>query len=137
MNSAGDGAVKKNPILAVFLAWLIPGAGHWYLGRRFQAVLFFSVLLCAFSAGFSMGELRIVTSRDHPYYFLGQIFLGLPTLVASWVTSGMEPFGAEIPGLDMGFLYTTCAGLLNALVIMDAHDLGCRSVSDASGQRLA
>ena len=125
--SEGATGGRKNPFLAFLLAWLIPGAGHWYLGRREKAVLFFWVLILLFGAGFLMGELRNVTLRDHPYYFLGQIFLGLPSLAAMLLTAGMEPFGAAIPGLDLGFLYTTCAGLLNGLVMLDAHELGCRS----------
>ncbi|MDP6945608.1 MAG: hypothetical protein QF464_15775, partial [Myxococcota bacterium] len=85
--SEGATGGRKNPFIALLLAWLVPGAGHWYLGRREKAVLFFSVLILLFGAGFLMGELRNVTLRDHPYYFIGQIFLGLPTVVAMFLTA--------------------------------------------------
>jgi hypothetical protein len=50
----------KDPVLAALLAWLIPGLGHWYQGRRHKAVLFFVCILGTFIYGLYLGEGRVV-----------------------------------------------------------------------------
>lgn len=41
----------KNPGLAAFLAWLVPGLGHLYQGRRAKAVLYFVSIMGLFACG--------------------------------------------------------------------------------------
>jgi hypothetical protein len=76
----------KDPFLAAFLAWLIPGAGHWYQGRRHKAVLFFVWILGTFVFGLYLGEGRVVYAslreNDKRLPYLCQIGAGLPALPA-------------------------------------------------------
>ncbi len=53
----------KNPFIAAVLAYLIPGAGHWYQGRRFKAVIYFVCIVGLFSWGCSLGEAKAVHLR--------------------------------------------------------------------------
>lgn len=76
----------KDPALAAFLAWLLPGLGHWYQGRRHKAILFFVCILGTFIYGLYLGEGRVVYAswRDEdrrPHYFC-QVAVGLPALPA-------------------------------------------------------
>ena len=41
----------KDPALAALLAWLVPGLGHWYQGRRAKAVLYFICIMGLFAYG--------------------------------------------------------------------------------------
>ena len=41
----------KDPGLAAFLAWLVPGLGHWYQGRRAKAALYFVCIMGLFAYG--------------------------------------------------------------------------------------
>lgn len=76
----------KDPFLAAFLAWLVPGAGHWYQGRRHKAVLFFVWILGTFVFGLYLGEGRVVYASlrdsDRRLPYLCQIGVGLPALPA-------------------------------------------------------
>lgn len=88
-NSAASEQVEidlKDPFLAAFLAWLIPGAGHWYQGRRHKAVLFFVWILGIFVFGLYLGEGRVVYAslreNDRRLPYLCQIGVGLPALPA-------------------------------------------------------
>jgi len=140
----------RNPRTAAFLAWLVPGLGHWYQGRRGKAILYAVCILGLFYAGFLMGEGKIVYWRwvnplRYPerfcYYYPGQFFVGLPALPAliqgtlrylgyDPILWGFlaEPDQVEINRLfpklaklvDIGTIYTTIAGLLNILAIYDA-----------------
>ena len=141
----------KNRHLAALLAWMVPGLGHWYQGRRAKAVLYFVCILSVFFAGLSLGNWRIVFWRWVPptnsdlfcLNYLGQFFTGLvalPGLIQATLKHYemgpilwgylAEPSDNELKGLyqplgkfvEMGYLYTTIAGLLNILAIYDAFE---------------
>lgn len=110
-------------IWVCFLAWLIPGAGHALLGRRFRAGLYFAAVMSLFFLGlyldgrlFSLeagffGLLRFVADAAVGVPYLAGKFLG-------WGAGDVRSFGYEYGNT---FLYT--AGLLNMLLILDAYDI--------------
>ena len=139
----------KNPSTAILLAWLIPGVGHLYQGRRGKGILFLVCILSIYFLGLSMGGGRVVYAKwddtEKRLPLLCQLGVGLPTMPALvqafLVNNGMNPI--EIAGVrfmappvdnqenaqlhrkygylfEMGTLYTMIAGLLNILVIYDA-----------------
>jgi hypothetical protein len=76
----------KDPRLAAFLAWLIPGLGHLYQGRNGKGVLFFVCIVGTFVYGMWLGGGRVVyASVPSPFtrwqYFC-QLGVGLPALPA-------------------------------------------------------
>lgn len=85
----------KNPNLAAVLAFLIPGAGHWYQGRRFKAAIYSVCVLGTFCWGQAMAEWKGVyfrwqelegrdrfRTRDRTIGYLSQVLVGLPSLPA-------------------------------------------------------
>ncbi|MCA9037220.1 MAG: hypothetical protein KDA91_18920 [Planctomycetaceae bacterium] len=57
----------KSPLAAGVLALAMPGAGHWYQGRRFKATLFSSCILLLYFWGLLIGNLQPVYSQiAHP-----------------------------------------------------------------------
>lgn len=138
----------KDPALAAVLAWLVPGLGHWYQGRRHKAILFFVCIMGTFGYGLYLGEGRVVYAswRDNdrrlPYFC--QVGVGLPALPALVQAQRAKPLkfpvyerfmvppdigqGGEMDRLqkklhrfwELGTVYTMIAGLLNILVIYDA-----------------
>lgn len=82
----------KDPALAAFLAWLIPGLGHLYQGRTAKAILFFVCIMSTFAYGVYLGgnsELgwgRVVYASwrpgDRRLPYLCQIGVGLPAFPA-------------------------------------------------------
>ncbi|GHT44085.1 hypothetical protein FACS189454_00590 [Planctomycetales bacterium] len=87
----------KNPILAAFLTWIIPGWGHYYQGRTAKAVLFFLCIVPMFLVGCFLGSssktgiARNVycsfRSQDLRIFFLPQAFLGtaaVPAGIQAW-----------------------------------------------------
>lgn len=49
--SADETIDLKEPGLAAFLAWLVPGLGHWYQGRTAKAILYFVCIMGLFGYG--------------------------------------------------------------------------------------
>jgi hypothetical protein len=88
----------KDPALAAFLAWLVPGLGHWYQGRRGKAALYFICITGLFAYGVYLSSSRekvdgnvigygravyfSLRSSDLRLPYLCQIGVGLPSLPA-------------------------------------------------------
>lgn len=104
----------KEPALAALLAWLIPGLGHWYQGRKAKAVLFFVCIMGLFCYGLYLGSSddkcfdsngrigygRAVyflwSSEERRLPYLCQIGVGLPALPAlvqaNWMNNHRKVF---------------------------------------------
>ena len=76
----------KNRYLAALLAWLWPGAGHWYQGRIGKSILYMVCILVIYFWGLAMGDGHVVyASFRRPeirYPFAFQAGVGLPALPA-------------------------------------------------------
>ncbi len=92
----------RNPALAAFLSWLVPGLGQLYQGRRFKAAMFMASLMGTFVIGMWIGGGNVVYASWRPgekrLEFLGQAGIGaaaIPSLVqASLVAGSMrQPLG--------------------------------------------
>lgn len=96
----------KDPMLAAFLAWLVPGAGHLYQGRTAKGVLFMTCILSTFFYGLVLGDFRVVYASwrpdDHRLPYLCQIGAGLPALPAMVqayrVRNGQAPLFPDAEG---------------------------------------
>ncbi len=137
----GGGEDASNPVSKslLFLSWLVPGLGHWLLGKRVRAAVFAAIVTASFITGILLhGELA-VPQQDSPlswFFTLGCIGNGWLYFVRLlWVNGFDGLFSAAFPyGLSGGgdpvsagffygktFLYT--AGLMNLLVVLDVHDI--------------
>ncbi|MGD0516513.1 MAG: DUF6677 family protein [Thermoguttaceae bacterium] len=82
----------KDPIMAAFLAWLIPGLGHLYQGRIAKAVLFFVCIVGIYAYGVYLGGNSDLGYGRAVYFafrndewrlpYICQIGVGLPSLPA-------------------------------------------------------
>ena len=111
--------MKKAPFPAFMLAWLLPGAGHWYIGQRGKAVTFCFVLVTIFALGVLLTEGGCVDLGRHPWAFILQVCAAGPALVALTLTAGAHEMAASKLA-DLGMLLTLVGGALNVLLIADA-----------------
>ncbi|MFK7766423.1 MAG: DUF6677 family protein [Mariniblastus sp.] len=90
----------QDPYWAAFLAWLWPGAGHFYQRRFAKGFLFMICILSTYFFGLAIGHGRVVYSsfkeNDMRWYYLCQLGVGapaLPAIVQSMKTkNGADPF---------------------------------------------
>jgi len=99
-------------------AWLVPGAGHWLIGRRKKALLYFVTITATFVTGIVLAHGRNFSYERDAVYFLAYMFNGVETLLAWALTSGLERT-YEIRFYHLGFLYSAVASLLNLVAMMD------------------
>jgi hypothetical protein len=50
-------------VQAGLLSWILPGAGHWMLGHRGLAVVFFVAISLPFWVGLAIGGIRLRSIR--------------------------------------------------------------------------
>jgi len=111
---------------SVALAWLVPGLGHWVLGRRAKAILFFGVITACFVAGLVLAHGRNLDFDRDSIWFWAYGWNGLETLGASYLARGLD-LDHRVPHLAVGYLYVAVAGLLNMVAMMDVVAMWVRS----------
>ncbi len=72
---------KPIPIVALLLAWLVPGAGHVYLGRLYRGLIIFVIVSAIFWAGIAMGGVLTMDYRSERWWFVAQVLTGVHGLV--------------------------------------------------------
>lgn len=137
-------------MLAGLLGWLLPGAGHWYVGARQRAVAFFVIVGACFGLGLVFdGNLAVVDASRAPVLtrlqVLANLAVGPVEPVARYALYGefvyrAAPVHARTwpKSLELrrqrsferwsiyGTAYLLAAGLMNMLVILDAWDIAIR-----------
>ena len=110
--------------LVCALAWLIPGAGHLFLGRRQKGLIFLVALPLMFVTGLLLQGRLFPLEISDPLVFLGAIAdrgIGIAFFVAKAMDAGLGTVIA--PSYEYGNTFLMTSGLLNFLVIIDAFDV--------------
>ncbi len=109
----------RSPLVTGLLGWIVPGLGHIYVGRPGKALLYFILVVGTFAVGLRFSDFLCVNRAREPYWFLGQALAGGPTAAILHLTRDFAV--THRPSFyDLGLLYTTAAGLLNAVAVADA-----------------
>ena len=103
----------------MLLAWLLPGAGHWYVGQRAKGAIFCFLLVGLFALGALLTNGGCISLDRHPYALLLQGCEGLVAGAALALSAGSPEFPASRLG-DLGMLLTLVGGALNVLLAADA-----------------
>lgn len=105
-------------------AWVIPGLGHWLLGRKWRALILFSTIVAMFLMGIAMqGEFFSTSSGSYleTLGYFGELCVGLAMPAARFFGyGGGNPLFVSA---DFGTAYLVAAGMLNTLSILDTYDI--------------
>lgn len=71
--------------VALVLAWLLPGAGHFYLGERSRAACIGAGILGLFFGGLLIGGIDVVDSKEDTIWYAGQALVGPVALGVDYV----------------------------------------------------
>ena len=110
--------------LVLAVAWLVPGAGHLWLGRRQKGIIFLVVLPLMFGLGLWLKGRLFPFEPSEPLVALAalaDVAAGLPNIIARLLGAGAGDVTAIT--WEYGNTFTIVAGLLNLLVLLDAYDV--------------
>jgi hypothetical protein len=109
---------RPSPFVPVVLAWLLPGAGHWKLGRVWPGAFVFGGVVPLFVLGMMLAGYENVSHERHLFYFIIHAFAGLPAIVADLTTADVT-ITQVLPYREVGVLFSAVAGLLNLIALSD------------------
>ena len=112
------------PWLAAFAAWLVPGLGHWVLGRMQRGMLFFAVVVSSVVLGSVLDGNLASTFSGQPLAILatlGSMGMGLPYFVLRLLGYTGD---LQAAGYEYGTAFMLSAGLMNLLLVLDCWDIG-------------
>lgn len=116
---------RVSPSLAAVLAWVFPGLGHLYLGRRRTALLYAAIVTVTFLLGLSFQGRLYTIDSSQPLTILATFAVsgaGLLNIAARFLSD--NPGGAILaPTYEYGCAYLLTAGLMNLLLMLDAWDI--------------
>jgi len=109
--------------LPLIAGWLVPGGGHFLLGKWGRGALLAVSIVAMFVMGLAM-QGKIYTSAQDILDLLGvagDLGSGLLYLVCRAMGLGSQPVQTTVA--DYGTKFIVVAGLLNIIAAVDAHNL--------------
>lgn len=115
--------MTSRSVVAMALALVVPGAGHFFLGRRRRGLAFFLIVSTMLAVGVLAGgkaHAFIPGGLMNNLAALGAMGSGLLYFVARRIADGGEVLAATF---EHGTAFTLTAGLMNLLLVLDAGDI--------------
>ena len=109
--------------LPLIAGWLVPGAGHFLLGKWIRGTLLAVSIIAMFALGLAM-QGKLYTSAQDILSLLGMagdLGIGLLYFVSRALGLGAQPVQTTVA--DYGRVFIVVAGLLNIIAAVDAHNL--------------
>ncbi len=144
--AAAHARVPADPWIPCLLAWLLPGLGHIYLGKKRAGLVFVAVVLATFALGIASDGAASLIDPRQPLTFLAtfdNLAVGPIEIVSRFATYGRLVY--RLPGeegdprqtdltervrrrirsvtYEYGNTFLLTAGLMNMLLILDAFDI--------------
>ena len=120
---AGKPSKQGFVYLPLIAGWLVPGAGHFFLGKWIRGTLLAVSIFAMFVLGLAM-QGKLYTSAQDILDMLGMagdLGNGLLFFLSRLLGLGAQPVETTIA--DYGTKFIVVAGLLNFVAAVDAHNL--------------
>jgi hypothetical protein len=101
------------------LAWLVPGAGHYALNEHRRAIVIGVVIVLTFLVGLYVGSVGVIDPVGAKPWYAAQI-MNSPVIFLLGRISATKNFPVYGRPNEIGQIYTSIAGLLNLLCIVNA-----------------
>ena len=111
-------------VLLCLAAWIVPGAGHFWMGKRQKAIVFALALPAMFLIGLLLKGRVFPFELSEPLVGLAAVanlLAGLPWILARMLDAGGGTVTAAT--YEYGNCFLIVSGLVNFLVILDAYDI--------------
>jgi hypothetical protein len=132
MNKSMKSTLSKNSIVRISMAgalsWLLPGAGHIFIGERVRGIIFLVAVTLTFWTGMCIGGVKsTVDPQLRPLWFIGQVCAGGHSLTAMSIGQVVDTPNEQKPvnlvaygtAAEVAVIYTGISGMLSVLIIMD------------------
>ena len=101
------------------LAWLVPGAGHYAINERKRATIIFATVVLTFLIGLYVGSIGVIDPVGSKPWYVAQI-MNTPLVAVLGRLSSAGTYRVYAKPSEIGQIYTSIAGLLNLLCVVNA-----------------
>jgi len=101
------------------LAWLMPGGGHLLLNKKKHALVILITIVLTFLIGIYIGSIGVINPIEAKPWYVAQI-LNSPAVAILGHLSSTGAYPVYARPNEIGQIYTSIAGLLNLLCIVNA-----------------
>jgi len=117
------------------LAWLVPGAGHFVLKEKKRSIIIFTTIMLTFCVGIYIGSIGVINLYGTtPWYVVGAQIMNSPMVLALGQLTRGGAYPVHGWPNEIGQIYTSTAGLLNLLCVVNAVYLAhLRGLQTAGG----
>ncbi|MDI6448348.1 DUF6677 family protein [Anaerobaca lacustris] len=113
------------------LAWLVPGGGHFLLNERRRGIVILVTVVLTFLIGLYVGSIGIIDAVNAKPWYAAQL-MNSPVVFFLGRISMSGHFPVYGRAGEIGQIYTSIAGLLNLLCIVNAiYTAHLRSLDEA------
>lgn len=111
--------------LAMVLAYLVPGAGHFYLGRRGRALAFFGIIVFLYIIGIAIdGGIYTFAEAQGQWLKRGATLGSMGAGLLYFAAKARSYYGVVTSGtFEYGTMFLLSAGLMNLLLVLDCYDI--------------
>ena len=106
-------------LIVGLLGWLVPGGGHLMIGKKAHAAVIFVTIAVTLCIGLYIGSVGVINPVGAKPWYVAQV-MNTPAVAAL----GQMTRGGGYPVYgrpnEIGQIYTSIAGLLNLLCIVNA-----------------
>jgi uncharacterized protein DUF6677 len=122
--SAAEETPSANLVLLSLASWVVPGAGHLWLGRRTKGLIFLVALPTMFAIGLALRGRLFPFDLSDPLVCLEALAdLGIGATYFVAVALGYGGGDVRAVTYEYANAFLVVAGLLNLLVMIDAYDV--------------
>ena len=114
------------------LAWLVPGAGHYALNDHRRAAVIGVTIVLTFLVGLYIGSIGVIDPVGAKPWYAAQI-MNSPIVFLLGRLSATGHFPVYGRPNEIGQIYTSTAGLLNLLCIVNAIHMAHRQGMERAG----
>jgi hypothetical protein len=99
--------------------WFVPGAGHLMLNEKKHAVIIFVTIALTFATGLYIGSIGVINPVGAKPWYIAQV-MNSPAVAALGHITASGGYAVYGRPNEIGQIYTSIAGLLNLLCIVNA-----------------
>jgi TM2 domain-containing membrane protein YozV len=115
---------NSQPLLIALAAWLVPGLGHFLLGRTGRAILFFIAVGGLAMTGFQMRG-NVFSSHYSDLFGMVGYLTDMASGVFYLLARLVERAGPDVSRAagDYGTRFIATAGVVNLVAVIDAYEI--------------
>ena len=106
-------------IMVGLAGWALPGAGHMMIGKKKHAIIICVAICLTFAIGLYVGSIGVIDFAGSWPWYIAQVMNSPAVMIINETTKSgaYQVYGRP---LEVGQIYTSIAGLLNLLCIINA-----------------